>query len=61
MAQWAWVQLIALRQYAEGALNQRFADVGTVVVEGTVVTDKDSGVGYTYRLLREDAEITPAG
>jgi hypothetical protein len=30
----------------------------TVVVRGTVTTDRDFGAGYKYELIIEDAEIT---
>jgi hypothetical protein len=34
------------------------ATVGsTILVEGTVITDKDFGSGYTYRVLVEDARV----
>lgn len=35
------------------------AEVGsTVVVRGTVATDRDFGAGYTYRVIIEDAKVT---
>ena len=36
-------------------INQEAAVGSTLLLEGTVVTDKDFGAGYTYRVLLEDA------
>jgi len=30
----------------------------TVLVRGTLVTDKDFGAGYRYEVIIEDAEVT---
>lgn len=38
--------------------TERQVTVGsTILVEGTVITDKDFGSGYTYRVLVEDARV----